>query len=53
MKLVTKVLDPLNNFWVEDYNEKAKEFYLRHGFEPSPVDSMTLMLSLKGMSREI
>ena len=33
MKLVTKVLDPLNNFWVENYNDKAKEFFLNLGFK--------------------
>lgn len=33
MKLVTKIINPLNNFWVEDYNEKAKEFFLNLGFK--------------------
>jgi GNAT superfamily N-acetyltransferase len=28
-------------------NDTAKRFYLRYGFEPSPVDDMTLMLLIK------
>ena len=33
MKLVTKIIEPLNNFWVEDYNENEKEFFLGLGFK--------------------
>lgn len=31
---------------VHAINAKAKDFYLRHGFIESPVDSMTLMMGL-------
>jgi len=32
---------------VHAMNETAQRFYLRHGFEPSPVDNLTLMLLVK------
>lgn len=33
---------------VHALSEDAKEFYLRHGFQESPLQPMTLMLSLAG-----
>lgn len=50
MKLVTKVLDPLNHFWVEKYNEKAKEFFLNLGFEEVQYSGLkpTFNLEFKG-----
>lgn len=33
---------------VHALSEDAKEFYLRHGFQKSPLQPMTLMLSLAG-----
>lgn len=33
---------------VHALNERARQFYLRYGFEPSPHDVMTLMLRLAG-----
>lgn len=32
---------------VHALSEKAKEFYLRHGFSASPIDPLTLMLRLQ------
>lgn len=33
MKFVSKVINPINNFWVEDYTEEEKEFFLSIGFK--------------------
>jgi hypothetical protein len=33
---------------VHALSEEAKEFYLRHDFQESPLQPMTLMLSLAG-----
>lgn len=33
---------------VHALNERAKDFYLKYGFGPSPTDPMTLMLRLPG-----
>ena len=33
MELVTKVIDPLKHFWVEKYNDEAKQFFLDLGFK--------------------
>lgn len=30
-------------------NDTARRFYVRHGFEPSPVDDLTLMLLVKDL----
>lgn len=35
---------------VHAINESAKQFYLQHGFTPSPVNPLTLMLRLSGAS---
>jgi len=32
MKFVSKIINPINNFWVEDYTEEQKEFFLGIGF---------------------
>lgn len=34
---------------VHALHEKAQAFYLKHGFQPSPVDPLTLMLRLPGL----
>ena len=34
-------------------DEKAKEFYLLHGFEPSPIDSFHLLLLLKDIKKTL
>jgi GNAT superfamily N-acetyltransferase len=34
---------------VHALHDKAKQFYERHGFQPSPVHPMTLMLRLSGV----
>lgn len=31
---------------VHALNDKAKQFYLNYGFQPSPIDDMLLMLKL-------
>ena len=36
---------------VHAISEKAREFYERYGFSPSPVDSMTLLITLKEAER--
>lgn len=36
---------------VHALNEQAKAFYLHFGFQPSPLDSMTLMLRLQAPSK--
>ena len=55
MELVTKVLKPLKNFWVEDYNEKAKKFFLDLGFEEVKYDGFEPTFKLEfagsGISR--
>ena len=33
---------------VHALHERARDFYLRHGFTPSPIDPLTLMLRLDG-----
>ena len=33
---------------VHALHERAKQFYERHGFQPSPAHPMTLMLRLRG-----
>lgn len=33
-------------------DENAKAFYLRHGFVQSPVEDLTVMLSLRGLLRQ-
>jgi hypothetical protein len=33
MKLVSKVINPVTHFWVEDYNELEKEFFISLGFK--------------------
>ena len=33
---------------VHALNDRAREFYVRYGFQPSPIDPMTLMLRLTG-----
>lgn len=35
---------------VHAINESAKQFYLQHGFTPSPVNPLSLMLRLSGAS---
>ena len=35
---------------VHAINESAKQFYLQHGFTPSPINPLTLMLRLSGAS---
>jgi hypothetical protein len=34
-------------------SDRAKAFYLRHGFVESPVDAMTLMIPLSDVRREL
>lgn len=34
-------------------SDRAKAFYLRHGFVESPLDAMTLMLPLSDVRREL
>jgi GNAT superfamily N-acetyltransferase len=34
---------------VHAIDESAREFYLHHGFQPSPVDSMQLMMLMKDL----
>lgn len=31
-------------------NEDAKQFYLRHGFSESPIESLTVMLNVAGLA---
>lgn len=38
---------------VHALSEDAKDFYLRHGFMQSPIDPMTLMLSLLDVHRSL
>jgi hypothetical protein len=33
MKFVSKVIDPCTSFWVEDYTDEEREFFLSIGFE--------------------
>lgn len=33
MKFVSKIINPVTSFWVEDYTEEQKEFFLGLGFE--------------------
>ena len=33
MKLVSKVINPVTHFWVEDYNKEEKEFFISLGFK--------------------
>ncbi len=34
-------------------SDEARRFYLAHGFAPSPLDPMTLMVSLAGVERSL
>lgn len=34
-------------------NARAREFYLRYGFEPAPVDSMHLMMLMKDIRKSL
>jgi GNAT superfamily N-acetyltransferase len=38
---------------VHAMSDKAKAFYLKHGFQESPMNPMTLMISLKGIRRTL
>lgn len=44
MKLVSKQIKVVTNFWVEDYNEKEKEFFLSLGFN----ERIVMMFEPKG-----
>ena len=50
MKLVAKRVNPFNSFWVEDYNEKAKEFFLNLGFVEKQISGFkpTFILTFEG-----
>ena len=37
-------------FLVHAKDDEAASFYLRHGFEPSPIDDLTLMLLVKDIN---
>jgi hypothetical protein len=52
MELITKVVNPLNNFWVQDYNEKAKKLFIDLGFKEVQVGGFkpTFHLQFKGSS---
>ena len=34
-------------------DEEAKAFYLKHGFVPSPIEPLTVMLGLKDIGKSI
>ncbi len=38
---------------VHAISTEAKQFYLKYGFQESPIDTMTLLLSIKNISRHL
>ena len=38
---------------VHAIDEEARAFYLRHGFEPSPTDSLHLMILIKDVAKAV
>lgn len=38
---------------VHAISENAKQFYLQYGFQESPTDPMTLLLSIKNISQHL
>lgn len=38
---------------IDAKDEQAKEFYLKYGFEPSPIDNLHLYLLIKDIQKSL